>query len=157
MRLFYRLFGHDSAMCQWIWEQDPYDSGFLRGIYDDAFKSKGDRAQGSGTKKAKRVNPDVLTNDAAPEFFAQVPGWLAKDTSVSPTAFRLYVLLLLRAGKKSICWPSQELLASEIGLQPRQLREHLKDLEDKKWITVQRRRNKPSIYQVNHTVKNCRS
>ena len=69
------------------------------------------------------------------------------------SAFRLYVLMLLRAGKKGICWPSQELLASELGLQARQVREHQQKLEEAGWITIQRRRNKPSLYKLNHLVK----
>jgi predicted ArsR family transcriptional regulator len=72
-------------------------------------------------------------------------------------AFRIYVCLMLRAGSKGHCWPSQELIASEVGLQVRQLRDHLKDLEEAGWIMVQRRRNKPSIYRLNHAVKKCRS
>jgi helix-turn-helix protein len=108
----------------------------------------------------KKEKPDLLTADAASEateYFAMVPGSLARDTNVSATAFRIYVCLLLRAGNKGICWPSQDLLAKEVGLQVRQLRDHLKDLADAEWITIQRRRNKPSIYRVNHTVKNRRS
>jgi hypothetical protein len=62
----------------------------------------------------KGGKPDLLTADPVSDYFAMVPGSLARDTSVSATAFRIYVCLLLRAGNKAICWPSQDLLANEV-------------------------------------------
>src|SRR6202030_4781285 len=53
----------------------------------------------------KEGKPDLLTTDAVSDYFAMVPGSLARDASVSATAFRIYVCLLLRAGNKAICWP----------------------------------------------------
>ena len=143
--------GDKHEVQEWFYDNDALYGDIVDEIFDEAINNEEPEPI---TKKRK--NPDLLTNDTSSEFFAQVPGSLARDTRVSAMAFRIYVCLMLRAGSKGVCWPSQELLAREVGLQVRQLREHLKDLEDSRWITVQRRRNKPSIYQLNHTVKNRR-
>ena len=74
MRLFFHVFGRTSPMCDWIAEQAPYESSFLRGIYDDALAAKDDGAKANGAKQPKRANPDLLTDDAAPEFLCTGAG-----------------------------------------------------------------------------------
>jgi DNA-binding transcriptional ArsR family regulator len=91
---------------------------------------------------------ELLTDDKAPSVsFAQIPDKLVRDTSMPAEAFRLYCNLLLWSGKNETCWPGQDLLARQAGLSTRQIREHLKTLEDAGWITVRRRRNNSSIYR----------
>jgi hypothetical protein len=159
MAEFIKVFKDDNDVLVWLRHNDPFGSGIRYNIFDDAMRLKTKPVIDGNSKPTKppRKNPDLLTEDTPSEFFAQVPDTLVRDTSVSAMGFRIYVALMLRAGNKGHCWPSQELIASEVGLQVRQLREHLKDLEDAGWITIQRRRNKSSIYRLNHTVKNCRS
>jgi hypothetical protein len=159
MALFVKDFKNDEEVLNWLSANNPFYSDVLYKIFDDAVELEAKLVIDGNPKPTKppRKNPDLLSEDTASEYFAQVPASLVRDTSVSAMAFRIYVALMLRAGSKGHCWPSQELIAKEIGLQVRQLREHLKQLEDEGWIMVQRRRNKPSIYRLNHTVKNCRS
>ena len=159
MNTFVQEFKNDNEVLDWLRDNDPFDSNVLYKIFDDAIELERKPVIDGNPKPTKlpRKNPDLLSDDTASEYFAQVPGSLVRDTSVSAMAFRVYVALMLRAGSKEHCWPSQELIAKEVGLQVRQLREHLKQLEDERWIMVQRRRNKPSIYRLSHTVKNCRS
>jgi hypothetical protein len=159
MEVFHHVYKSDQEVLDWLRDNDPFGSDILYTIYDDAMMLLENQPVIDGNSKSTKVrkNPDLLTDDTPSEFFAQVPGSLVRDTSVSAMAFRIYVALMLRAGSKGHCWPSQELIASEVGLQVRQLREHLKQLEEAEWITIQRRRNKPSIYRLNHAVKKCRS
>lgn len=105
MRLFLhyakRVPENEEAIKNCLSENQPYEPGntFLRDIYNDAVKNPFE-IKPEKPKKSKRINPDILTNDTAPDYYAQVPGSLVRDTSVSCGAFRLYVLLMLRAGKK---------------------------------------------------------
>jgi hypothetical protein len=159
MSLFGQVFKNDNEVLDWLGENDPFGSRILSKIFDDAMELENQHVINGNSKPTKgRKNPDLLSDDTTPlEPFAQVLRSCVLDTSVSATAFRIYVSLLLRKNANQLCWPSQELIASEVSLQVRQLREHLKDLEAAGWLTIQRRRNKASVYRLNHTVKNYRS
>jgi hypothetical protein len=158
MRLFQQVFKKNDAVLEWLRDNDPFGSKVLYEIFDDAIKLN-QTAESNGKRSdqtpipTKRVNPNLMAEDTNSEKFAQVLKSLVKDATISGMAFRVYVNLLLYAGTKGICWPSQELLATEAGVSVRQLREYLKELEDAGWITIQRQRNKPSIYRLNHIVK----
>jgi len=118
MNTFVQEFKNDNEVLDWLRDNDPFDSNVLYKIFDDAIDLERKPVIDGSPKPTKppRKNPDLLSDDTASEYFAQVPGSLVRDTSVSAMAFRVYVALMLRAGSKEHCWPSQELIAKEVGL-----------------------------------------
>lgn len=84
-----------------------------------------------------RINPRGLFTGA------WVPLWLLSIPTVSPAAKLLYAILARHAGEDGNCFPGQQLLACEIGLdgkpesQVRTIRRYLAELEREKLIRIQ--------------------
>ena len=60
-----------------------------------------------------------------------------------------YALLLRYAWQNDYCYPSQELVAQNMGVTSRSLITYLKELQKVGWITVERRgQSKSNIYEL---------
>lgn len=71
-------------------------------------------------------------------YGAYVPEALVAYQGVSAGAKLCFARLCRYAGDRGHCWPSQELLALELGVCPRQVRRYLKELEREGFIHVTR-------------------
>jgi hypothetical protein len=69
---------------------------------------------------------------------SMVPNWLLCRPEVSPGAKLCYSRLCQYSGKRGLCYPGQETLASELGVSARQIRTYLKELQNHELIEVQR-------------------
>ena len=81
--------------------------------------------------------------------FTMVPNFLLDSNAVSPGAKLAYALLLRYAWQNDYCYPSQELVAENMGVTSRSLITYLKELQKVGWITVERRgQGKSNIYEL---------
>jgi len=64
----------------------------------------------------------------------------------------LYIILLMFAFKKESCFPSMRTLANNLGMKERGVQKNIKKLETIKWVKIEYRKGRPSIY---HLVKMC--
>ena len=69
--------------------------------------------------------------------FTQVPNALLRHKSISPGAKLVYTMLLSYAWQNDFCFPGQETLAKDMGVTSRSVRTYLKELEAKKFLTIQ--------------------
>jgi hypothetical protein len=76
-----------------------------------------------------------------------VPNWLMCRPEVSQGAKLCFGRLAQYAGKNGLCYPSQELLAIELGVKVRQARKYLKELENHKLIMIEKTQHKSNCYQ----------
>lgn len=77
----------------------------------------------AGSENIQVINPWRLFTGAI------VPNWLLERSEVSPGAKICYARLCQHAGKKGHCWPKQRTLATELGVDARQVRRYLSELE----------------------------
>src|SRR5450755_95050 len=73
-------------------------------------------------------------------LFVQIPFEVLHDLAVSHAAKLTYGRLLFYAGRDGRCNPAQETLAAEVCLSDRQIRNVLKELHARGWITWKRTR-----------------
>lgn len=82
--------------------------------------------------------------------FTQVPNFLLKSKTLSAGDKMTFAMLLSYAWQNDHCFPGQERLAKDLGLTDRSVRSHLKSLEAKGLLTIQRRgQGKTNIYVLN--------
>jgi hypothetical protein len=81
--------------------------------------------------------------------FTQMPNAVLRSPSLSSGAKVLYGVLLSYAQHTGACCPDQETLGRDMGLSSRQVRQHLRELEDAQLIRVHRRGlNMPNVYEI---------
>lgn len=86
--------------------------------------------------------------------FTQVPNFLLKSKSLSSGDKMTFAMLLSYAWQNDYCFPGQEKLAKDLGLDERSIRRHLKSLQANGLLTIQRRgQGKTNIYELNLRVK----
>lgn len=78
----------------------------------------------AGSEDIQVINPWRLFTGAI------VPNWLLERKEVSTGAKLCYARLCQHAGKKGHCWPKQETLAEELGVNKRQVKRYLAELKD---------------------------
>ena len=71
--------------------------------------------------------------------FVHASNQLIRDTSVSPQARLLYILLMSRAFQKDFSYPGRQTLGKELGVSVRSVSTLLGELKDNAWIEVKRR------------------
>lgn len=69
---------------------------------------------------------------------AFIPNWLIERRGISAGAKLCYAKLCQFAGKGGVCFPKQETIASDMGIERRQAIRYIKELESHNLIFIQR-------------------
>jgi len=86
--------------------------------------------------------------------FTQVPNHLLNSKGLSPIAKLVYAKLLSYAWHNNLVFPGQETMAEDIGSSKSSVNRGIQELEEKGWLSVQRRgQGKTNLYVLTHTVK----
>lgn len=89
--------------------------------------------------------------------FTMVPNAVLSECQISISARLLLCILFKYTFQKDHCWPSQKLLAQDIGLGVRQVRNLLTELENEKLIDTERSGwNRNNTYTVDKNLKTTR-
>ncbi len=90
--------------------------------------------------------------------FTQVPNALLRHKSISPGAKLVYTMLLSYAWQNDFCFPGQETLAEDMGVTSRSVRTYLKELEAKKFLTIQQQgQGRVNIYHLDLKARSLNS
>ncbi len=82
--------------------------------------------------------------------FTQVPNFLLKSTKLSVGDKLTFAMLLSYAWQNDYCFPGQQRLAVDLGLDERSVRRHIKSLQGAGLLAIQRRgQGKTNIYELN--------
>lgn len=81
----------------------------------------------------------IVEDEVLSEGFTQVPNILLKRVDISHGAKIAYALLLSYAWGKDRCFPGQDALARDMGVERKAVIRYLKELKDQGIVTVQRR------------------
>jgi hypothetical protein len=90
-------------------------------------------------------------NEASQIKFIRVPYSVFTDPSLRPTEKLAIGRLLLYAGRNGKCYPSQETIARELCLKPRQVRNVLRSLRKKGWLCWDKRAGTSNVYVIRST------
>src|SRR5262245_20217906 len=86
---------------------------------------------------------------ASRQGFTQVPNFLLKSTRLSSGDKMTFAMLLSYAWKNDYCFPGQQRLGTDVGLDERSVRRHLKSLEANGLLAIKRRgQGKTNIYEL---------
>jgi DNA-binding MarR family transcriptional regulator len=98
----------------------------------------------------KERNIVLLGADAlSQKGFTQVPNALLRHKAISPGSKLVYTMLLSYAWQNDFCFPGQETLAKDMGVTSRSVRTYLKELEAKKFLTIQQQgQGRVNIYHL---------
>ena len=87
---------------------------------------------------------------ASAKGFTQVPNFLLKSKKLSSGDKMAFAMLLSYAWQNDYCFPGQQRLAQDLGLDERSVRRHLKSLEAVGLLAIQRRgQGKTNVYELN--------
>lgn len=87
---------------------------------------------------------------ASARGFTQVPNFLLRSSKLSAGDKMTFAMLLSYAWQNDYCFPGQERLATDMGLDQRSVRRHLKSLQTAGLLAIQRRgQGKTNIYELN--------
>ena len=87
---------------------------------------------------------------ATSKGFTQVPNFLLKSKKLSSGDKMAFAMLLSYAWQNDYCFPGQQRLAQDMGLDERSVRRHLKSLEANELLAIQRRgQGKTNVYELN--------
>jgi DNA-binding MarR family transcriptional regulator len=90
--------------------------------------------------------------------FTQVPNALLRHKAISPGAKLVYTMLLSYAWQNDFCFPGQETLAKDMGVTSRSVRTYLKELEAKKFLTIQQQgQGRVNIYHLDLKARSLNS
>jgi DNA-binding MarR family transcriptional regulator len=90
--------------------------------------------------------------------FTQVPNALLRHKAISPGAKLVYTMLLSYAWQNDFCFPGQETLAKDMGVTSRSVRTYLKELETKKFLTIQQQgQGRVNIYHLDLKARSLNS
>ena len=90
--------------------------------------------------------------------FTQVPNALLRHKTISPGAKLVYTMLLSYAWQNDFCFPGQETLAKDMGVTSRSVRTYLKELEAKKFLTIQQQgQGRVNIYHLDLKARSLNS
>ena len=88
----------------------------------------------------------------------QVPNALLRHKTISPGAKLVYTMLLSYAWQNDFCFPGQETLAKDMGVTSRSVRTYLKELEAKKFLTIQQQgQGRVNIYHLDLKARSLNS
>lgn len=111
--------------------------------------------------KAAMADREVILEGFDPisaKGFTQIPNAILEDVNLNDGDKITYALLLGYGWDTNSCFPGQETLAQRQGKKVRSIRDHLKNLEKKGWITIKQRGfNKTNQYTLHARVMNSKS
>lgn len=82
--------------------------------------------------------------------FTQVPNFLLRSAELSAGDKLTFAMLLSYAWQNDYCFPGQERLAKDMGLDERSVRRHLKSLQTVGLLAIRRRgQGKTNVYELN--------
>jgi hypothetical protein len=81
----------------------------------------------------------IIEDEALRHGFTQIPNLILRDPNISPGAKVVFGLLLSYAWQRDECYPSQELMAGDMGCSERSVITYLKELVVARLLTVNRR------------------
>jgi biotin operon repressor len=82
--------------------------------------------------------------------FTQVPNFLLRSSKLSAGDKITFAMLLSYAWQNDYCFPGQDRLAHDMGLDERSVRRHLKSLQAVGLLVIQRRGlGKTNVYELN--------
>lgn len=86
---------------------------------------------------------------ATAKGFTQVPNFLLKSGKLSAGDKMTFAMLLSYAWQNDYCFPGQQTLAKDLGLDERSVRRHLKSLEATGLLAIVRRgQGKTNVYEL---------
>jgi len=86
--------------------------------------------------------------------FTQVPNFILENEKLSTGAKLTYAMMLRYAWSDGQCFPGQKKLADDAGMGQRSVVRHIKELEEKGFITIKRRGlGKVNVYELHLRVK----
>jgi DNA-binding transcriptional ArsR family regulator len=87
---------------------------------------------------------------ATAKGFTQVPNFLLKSKKLSSGDKMAFAMLLSYAWQNDFCFPGQQRLGEDLGIDERNVRRHLKSLEAIGLLAIQRRgQGKTNVYELN--------
>jgi DNA-binding transcriptional ArsR family regulator len=87
---------------------------------------------------------------ATAKGFTQVPNFLLKSKKLSAGDKMAFAMLLSYAWQNDFCFPGQQRLGEDLGLDERSVRRHLKSLEATGLLAIQRRgQGRTNVYELN--------
>jgi helix-turn-helix protein len=108
-------------------------------------KHIGDRIQ-QIDQNIRLRNADAATKGG----YTRVPNFVLQSSAISPGAKLAYAMLLRYAWQNDFCFPGQERLAADMGVAKRSVITYLQELEQAKFIEIERRgQGKSNIYELN--------
>jgi len=100
-------------------------------------------------KQTNNQNTIVFRDTNLRHGFTQIPNVVLRNPELTATAIRLYALLLSYAWQTGSCFPGEDMLAVEMGVTSRTVRNALNELREYKLITWERRGlGKVNIYYI---------
>ncbi len=107
--------------------------------------------------QAGTVNPAATMSEGKPPIsclFVQVPLEVL-ESNISPSALKLYLMLLKYARQAQECWPSHQTLARNMSLKPRRIANLLKELDEAGLVTVgsRAREGQSNLYRLHKAVR----
>lgn len=89
--------------------------------------------------------------------FTQVPNFILEKKGLTVGAKLTYSMLLRYAREKDSCFPGQKTIADQSGMGERSINRHIQELQDKGFISINRRGlGKPNVYSLHIRVKKKR-
>ncbi len=87
---------------------------------------------------------------ATRQGFTQVPNFILKSKKLTAGDKMTFAMLLSYAWQKDYCFPGQRALGDDLGMDERNVRRHLKSLEESGLMKIKRRgQGKTNIYELN--------
>lgn len=102
-----------------------------------------------GAMLKQRVEQIVVENEMLRAGFAAFPYKVLRDTRLSVGARITYGVLLSYAWCEGSTFAGQARMSRDIGVSERQLRDYLRELQDRGYIRIKRQGlNKPNLYYI---------
>lgn len=102
-----------------------------------------------GRTLKERFEQIIIENEMLRAGFAALPYMVLRDTGLSIGARLSYAVLLMYAWQEGATFAGQVKMAQDVGVSERQLRDYLKELQEKGYIRIKRRGlNRPNLYYI---------
>ena len=102
-----------------------------------------------GPAVRRRLEQVIVENEMLRAGFAALPYLVLRDTGLSIGARVTYAVLLMYAWQEEACFAGQGKMSEDIGVSDRQVRDYLKELQDRGYIRIKRQGlSKPNLYYI---------